>query len=321
MINPLVSIGIPAYKSFFLKDAIQSVIIQSYENIEIIILNDNPGSEIKEIVSGFTDNRIKYFENEVNIGRNNLVDCWNKVLSFASGELFALFSDDDIYHKNFVTELVELSQKYPNCNLFHCRVNIIDENNRSKYFTSSSPEFEKGVDFIWHRIKNFRLFFAPDFLVRTSSIKNIGGFINLPSAWASDELTWYKIANNGGVAATDKILCYWRESDQNISMVGNGEKKIISISEYHNKLNSFIEHELIIEPNDQDIYKDLVNNIPTKRITDFGNALKSGLSPNYIAIFTIFKLWLKNKKKYNIPFASLIWGIMLHIKSIRNSNR
>src|SRR3990172_9993383 len=94
--NPKISVGISAYKEQFLADAIKSILYQSFADYELIIINDNPGSNIENIVRSFNDQRIKYFENSENIGGRNLAKAWNNVLFKATGEYFVLFSDDDI---------------------------------------------------------------------------------------------------------------------------------------------------------------------------------------------------------------------------------
>lgn len=321
MFNSLITIGLPAYKTNFLSNSIDSALNQSYSNFELIILNDNPTSNIKEIVKGFTDERIKYYENSENMGSKNLAACWNKILDLANGDYFCLFSDDDIYHPNFIEELVLLTEKYPDCNTFHSRVEVIDDNGHFKYAVTSSPEYESALNFLWHRIRNYRLFFAPDFMVKTEILKKIGGFVNLPLTWASDELTWYKSANLGGVAATSKVLCYWREGNQNISAIGNSIRKLEAINQYHKLLAEFLDNELKFSSEEQNLYNDVKKNLRTKMITDFGNALKSGFSPTYSSIIQIMLTWVKNRKKYRVPFESLIWALILQIKAIRGSNK
>lgn len=315
--DKLVSIGIPAYKEAFLKYALESVLIQSYENLEIIIVNDNPNSNIKKIVNVFKDQRIIYFENEKNIGAQNLIAVWNSLLEKVTGEYFIMFSDDDIMHKDFVLEMLQLAEKNPLVNLYHCRVKVIDEQSNVKYFVGSSPAFETATDFIWHRIKNLRQFFVPDFMVQTEIIRKIGGFANLKNAWAADDLTWFKVANHGGVAATSKILCYWRESDFNISQVGNPISKLSAINDYHQLLLEFLENELIVASDQKEIFADIKKNLRTKIITDFGNALKSSIQKNIFGLIQVSYFWIRYKNKYKIPFEALVWSFLLIIKEMK----
>ena len=58
--DQLVSVAIPAYKSEYLSEAIVSVLNQTYSNLELIIVNDKSPEDIYNIVSKFSDKRIRY---------------------------------------------------------------------------------------------------------------------------------------------------------------------------------------------------------------------------------------------------------------------
>lgn len=58
----MISIILPAFKVDYLAATIQSLLEQTYRNYELIIVNDNPGSFVKNIVAEFDDNRIEYYE-------------------------------------------------------------------------------------------------------------------------------------------------------------------------------------------------------------------------------------------------------------------
>ena len=145
---PLVSIILPAYKDKYLYDMIDSLIHQSYTNFELIIVDDASPYNLRNIVSQFQDNRISYFRNQKNLGSENLVNNWNYCFTKAKGEFVVLSSDDDIYHPDFLSTLINLAEKYPNVDLFHCRTSVIDENRNLIYVSASIAEYESDIDFI-----------------------------------------------------------------------------------------------------------------------------------------------------------------------------
>lgn len=100
MTMPKVSVLIPAYKSKFLRQMLDSLVSQTYSNIEIIVVDDDSPNNLRQIVDEIEDIRIKYHRNPINIGGENLVSNWNHVLEYATGDLTVLASDDDIYHRN-----------------------------------------------------------------------------------------------------------------------------------------------------------------------------------------------------------------------------
>ncbi len=89
----LVSICIPAYKQpQLLKKAIESVLMQTYTNYEIIVTDDTPDNSIKELVEQFNEPKIKYHKNASSLGSP---ENWNKAISLASGSYIKLLHHDD----------------------------------------------------------------------------------------------------------------------------------------------------------------------------------------------------------------------------------
>jgi len=258
----VISIGLPVYKPYFLKQAIQSVLEQSFSDFELIIINDDSPYEIDNIVEEFNDSRIKYSKNSVNLGKENLIKVWNQCLDRAKGDLFVLFSDDDLYDPHFLKELHQLSIKYLKANLFHCRVSQIDEFNNTIQTAPTCPEYELGFNFIWHRTCGYRLQFVPDFMCRTQKLRKIGGFYNLPLAWGSDDITWFRLAQIGGVGYSAKILCKWRKSRYNISTIGLVNERIIALNLYEKWLLTYIETVKLIDNIDIELIKEFKKVIP-----------------------------------------------------------
>lgn len=233
---PLVSIILPAYKDKYLYDMIDSLIHQSYTNFELIIVDDASPYNLRNIVSQFQDNRISYFRNQKNLGSENLVNNWNYCFTKAKGEFVVLSSDDDIYHPDFLSTLINLAEKYPNVDLFHCRTSVIDENRNLIYVSASIAEYESDIDFIYQRFINRRTQLAPDFMFRRKALESIGGFVDYPKAWYSDDMTWFYLALNKGVVCAEENLFFWRSSLTNISSLNDDILQKAEASALHFKL-------------------------------------------------------------------------------------
>jgi len=90
--TPLVSILTPTYnRPEWLPLTLQSLVNQTYENWECIVVND-AGSDVSHVVEGFKDKRIKYYENEVNL---DLAGTRNVAMEKSSGDWFIMLDDDD----------------------------------------------------------------------------------------------------------------------------------------------------------------------------------------------------------------------------------
>ena len=92
--EPLVSVIVPNYNRLeFLPIAINSLVNQTYGNIEIIVINDG-GQSCKEIIDSFQDDRIKYFEHDKNMG---LSAARNTGLKNSNGKYISFLDSDDFY--------------------------------------------------------------------------------------------------------------------------------------------------------------------------------------------------------------------------------
>lgn len=98
MSNRRVSIIIPLYNGEpFIEATIHSVLEQTHQNIEIIILDDGSSDNSAEIVQTINDDRIHYILNETNLGLNKNI---KKGIELATGEYICILGHDDLYVKD-----------------------------------------------------------------------------------------------------------------------------------------------------------------------------------------------------------------------------
>lgn len=213
----LVSIAIPAYKSRHLEEAISSVLTQTYNNIELIIVDDASPEDIVSVVRKFSDNRLFYYRNKTNIGGKDPVSNWNKCLSYAKGEYFCLLCDDDKYERTFVEEMMSMTISHPDVDVFRSRVKFIDNNSDCYDLFPSSPEFESAYDYLWNKVSRFRIQTISEFMLKTEVIRNKKGYISTPKAWCADEMSICYFAKEHGICHTNKTLVSFRMSGENIT--------------------------------------------------------------------------------------------------------
>lgn len=118
---PKVSVLMPIYKTpeFFLKEAIESILNQTFKDFEFLILDDCPEDTICEkVVSSFTDNRIQYFRNIKNLG---ISETRNRLLSLAKGEYIAVMDHDDISLPERFEKQVNFLDAHPDIGVVGCQ--------------------------------------------------------------------------------------------------------------------------------------------------------------------------------------------------------
>jgi glycosyltransferase involved in cell wall biosynthesis len=110
--NPLVSVIIPCYnRSLELTRAIKSVLNQTYQNYEILIIDDGSEEDLKMVCDTFNDQRIKYFRNDIHTNANV---ARNRGLREAQGDFVAMLDSDDEYLPHHISRRVEKIKEW-NC--------------------------------------------------------------------------------------------------------------------------------------------------------------------------------------------------------------
>ncbi|MGV3761301.1 glycosyltransferase family 2 protein [Parapedobacter sp.] len=237
---PKFSVCIPAYKGRFLSECIQSVLGQSYADFEVIVLNDCSPEPVEEMVRSFSDTRIRYYENERNIGAVRLTDNWNRCIALAEGEFVMIMGDDDRLDPGYLEEFTALMIHYPGLDVYHCRSLIIDDEGNALQLTPAGPSFERVCDHIWHRLNQWRSQFISDFVYRRDALRSMGGCYALPLAWGSDDITAYIACAQRGMAHTNRPVFHYRSNSLSITSTGNDLEKMHANLRYAAWLRDFL---------------------------------------------------------------------------------
>lgn len=124
MKNPKVSVLMPVYKTpeKYLREAVSSILNQTFTDFEFLILDDCPEDDREEIIKSYSDKRIKYVKNEQNLG---ITPSRNKLVEMAAGEYLAVFDHDDISMPNRLEKEVRYLDEHPECGVVGTKVSNI----------------------------------------------------------------------------------------------------------------------------------------------------------------------------------------------------
>ena len=212
------SVTIPAYKSQFLKEAIESVDNQTFTDWELIIVDDSSPEDLVSVVRPFLDDkRIHYFRNEKNCGAIDVVDNWDICLNHCTGDYVICIGDDDRLLPCCLEEYKRLIEKYPGLNVYHTRTEIINEKGDVIDIQEQRPEWESVLSLIWNRWDNRNKQFIGDFCYDARYLKAVGGYYKLPLAWGSDDITAVMAAQSKGIANTQQFCFQYRASNITIT--------------------------------------------------------------------------------------------------------
>jgi len=122
---PKVSVCIPSYNyAHYIAGCIQSVLEQTYRDYELVIVDNRSSDNTVEVVHSFRDPRIRFFQNERNLG---LVPNWNRCVSLASGEYIAVLPADDAFLPRMLERSVAMLDAHPNLGFTYSSYYMTDE--------------------------------------------------------------------------------------------------------------------------------------------------------------------------------------------------
>lgn len=213
-VNTLITVGMPVYNGEkYLKEAIQSILSQTYTNFDLIIADDNSTDNSAQIYKSFAkkDKRIHLFRHKKNIGS---IANFNFVLHKARGKYFLWAAQDDIRDKNALKELINLYNNYPDAVLAASSYKNLFGN--KKYFVYPQDKINNNQN----KIESIKYFLKTDNLSffyglhKTNNLKKTGGYWidSRPFFKSSDFLTIYKILLAGKFIYTPKILFLKRDT-------------------------------------------------------------------------------------------------------------
>lgn len=306
------SITIPAYKQKYLYEAIESCLAQTYKDFELIIVDDASPEDLKSVVDRFQDFRIRYYRNEKNCGALNVVDNWNICLSYAHGDYVICMGDDDRLLPNCLEEYSELIEKYPDLDIYHGMTEIIDENSKVTNIQEARPEREGMYSMISGRLRNSRLQYIGDWLFKRTALERQNGYVNMPMAWGSDDLTAYTIAKNKGVANTQIPVFQYRISSLTISNSGHYREKTKVQFDVLNQVDVLLKNGEGMVDGIEDVFRiSMLDKMPEQKRLAVSSYMRSDMRSNGRLKGVVW--WLSIISQFNLPKIEVLKAL---IKSI-----
>ena len=223
----LVSICIPTYNSeMYIEECLESVIDQSYKNLEIIISDNNSEDNTLEILNRLKVDNMKIYKNNSNLG---MVANFNIVSNLANGEYLKFLASDDKLDKFSIEKLIEPFNNYENLVLTSSAKKIINSNSEIifKQISSLKTGIYKGENIIQKILFSGRnpVGEPSTALVKKKAIDYVGGF-NSPFPMTLDIDFWISILNQGDLFYINEPLASFRVHELSYSV----QKK--SLNEY-----------------------------------------------------------------------------------------
>lgn len=171
---PLVSFCFTTYKRpEYLKKTLRSILVQTFQDFEIIISDNDSEGASRAVVAELGDDRIKYFINAENLG---MIKSFNKSIERSSGEYIVMIADDDPVYPDMLQVLNDLKNKYPGYGMYmggcdwFCEDKQVAVMNNMRVGTNSCLSTD-------HNLNEILVFTPADFIIALFNFKIFGHFL------------------------------------------------------------------------------------------------------------------------------------------------
>lgn len=216
--TPRISVVMSVYNGEkYLEEAIQSILRQTYQDFEFIIVNDCSTDKTSEILKSFKDSRIKVINNPENMG---LTKSLNKGVKNAKGKYIARMDADDISLPHRFETQIKFLEENPEYALVGSSFYQIDDTGKTVFWTKVLIRDAE----IRRDLKRQNWFGHGSVLIRKSAFIECNGY-DEDFKYAQDYDLWLRISERFKIANIEEPLYCWRLSTDGITITKKKEQQ------------------------------------------------------------------------------------------------
>ena len=143
--QPQITVLMPVYNvSLYVKEAIESILNQTFADFELLIINDGSKDHTRDKVLKITDERIRFVENETNIGLANTL---NRGIELAKGKYIARMDGDDISVLNRLQKQFDFLESHPDIDICGAGYEFFGSKNYKVMYPETNENIKIGLLF------------------------------------------------------------------------------------------------------------------------------------------------------------------------------
>ena len=187
----------------FIKDAVNSILNQSYKSFNLHVLDNNSSDGTYEWIKSIADERIILQQSKIDL---SIEESWQRILYCDKEEFMTMFASDDILHKDFLFEINSLINKDPQATLYQTGGEFI--NSKGKKIRDCYPvkDIEKIKDYLSDRYDFKKDVSGTGYVMRSNDYNSIGGIPIVEKLSFSDDMLWIKLMEKSHKRFLDKNL-------------------------------------------------------------------------------------------------------------------
>lgn len=225
-----IAIIIPAYKTRFLRETLDSIASQTSRNFTLYVGDDASPENIRQIVEPYQAQMdIVYHRFETNLGSRDLTAHWARCIRLSHEPVIWFFSDDDVMPADAV-ERIERGTRQAGTNriMFRFPLAVVDGEGRELHRNPEADGAEQtGYGLLLDKLSGRISSAACEYVFSRDVWEQTGGFVSFPLAWCSDDATWVKFGEYAGkiTLLPGAPVCWRNAAGTNISNSSQYDKE------------------------------------------------------------------------------------------------
>ena len=200
--NPLITIVLPVYNGErYLREAIDSVLAQTYRDFELWVCNDGSTDSTVAIVDSYTDPRVHRIDNPHNMG---LVATLNRAFAMVESPYIARMDDDDIWHEKKLELQIALLESRPDIGVCGTSIHKFGDIDSVNIFPEESDALKVGLLF-------YCMMSHPSVVYRRSMLQQTGLTYRADYFPAEDYKMWVDVLQHSNIYNLQEPLVEYRQ--------------------------------------------------------------------------------------------------------------
>lgn len=208
--DPQISVIMSVYNTeSYLRDAIDSILNQTFSDFELLIIDDCSSDSSVDIIESYTDPRVRLLKNKENMG---IVKISNHGLREARGEFIARLDSDDLAMPTRLEKQISILKQHPETALVASLYDCIDSSGKQQWthdYWHPSPEE------IFYTLIFNNCIAHSCVMYKKSTVQAINGY-DEDLVYCDDWDLWFRLAQIGKVEMIPETLCKWRDHSTSI---------------------------------------------------------------------------------------------------------
>lgn len=245
--QPLVTVLLPAYNAGrHLRESIESVLGQTFRDFEFLIINDGSIDDSEKQILSYSDLRIRYHKNEINLG---LIATLNKGIELALGKYIVRMDADDICMPDRIQRQVQFMETHLEVGICGCCADVIDKPNVKMKYDAEDTSIRVKMLYQCHMLH-------PSIIIRKELIDKYRLRYNPEFIHAEDYELFYRIGKFTKLANLTDVLLRYREHEGSVSRIYKQTQKDNSLKVIKQE---FKDIGIDITEAEVDLFKDVMN--------------------------------------------------------------